>query len=583
MRTRLIAAILLVLTGAAPAAEMGHPRLYFNSQELTRLREMRTSGLHAKVWANLQASADWCLTLKPREKWIAPLPLAEDPVYERLYDRFYAIMADLAVTEHLAFAYALSGEEKYGEAARQWTLASCRAWKNEANDAPNGAKAYAVMRLLKGIAVAYDAVHDRFSEAERKEIRDTLVAVGSKYYEGYFTTKPIAAATFCTHHAHVEWSSFGVMALALLGEEPAAQQWLDATVKKFEEHLLPLGMAADGAQVEGSTFWASSMHYRLFFMDALRRVTGKDLFKPFAKYMSGDYALALVAGEHRGEFSDAQQSVIFAPGYSQLDYWSPVLLMLAREYRTPGAQRLALCDHSLGALQRTRYITPHGEQLLFELGGYAYLWLDESAPTDAVDKRLSFQFPSVVQATVRASWEPGALMAGVMKDLVVVHAGGHALLADVPPPPPPPPSTKGAATAPVSTFAIRRLDDGGAVATVISEDDNLQSITLELHRPDGLAIRRLTRNRVRPRAPAADWQWYAQGECERSGPTITWKSGWKLHVTVGTITKWEPDGYEPDMSVGYGKLKLADPAPRKFPLCVISPANGEIMLEIRRQ
>jgi len=405
-----------------------HPRLYFTAEDLPRLREMRSRGLHQQVWENIRTSADWAMARKPREKWIAPI--APDPIYENLYDRFYAIMADLAITEHLAFAYALSGDERYGKAAHDWTLASCRAWKNEAEGQPDGGKAYAVMRLLKGIAVGYDAAYDQFTDAERNEIRQTLTSIGKKYFEGYFTTPTIAGESFHTHHAHVEWSSFGVMALALLGETPDAQKWLDATVKKFETHLLPLGLAPDGAQVEGATFWASSMHYRFFFMDALRRVTGQDLFKPYEKYMSADIALASIAAEHDHDDWQNNQSVILAPSYSQLDYYSPVLVMLAREYHRPICQRLALWDHSMGSIQRTRFVTPHGEQLLFELGGYCYLWLDGSCPTEASDPRRSFHFPSVDEAYLRASWNPGDLIIGERKGELLVHYGKDTLLSD---------------------------------------------------------------------------------------------------------------------------------------------------------
>src|SRR5437660_1356181 len=82
---------------------------------------------------------------------------------------------------------------------------------------------------------------------EREEVRDLLSAIGKKYYDGYFTTPAIAGPGFHTHHATVEWSSFGITALALLNEVPDAKGWLEATVKKFEEHLLPSGLAADGA------------------------------------------------------------------------------------------------------------------------------------------------------------------------------------------------------------------------------------------------------------------------------------------------------------------------------------------------
>ena len=267
-------AVSVAFGDSATNGTLSHPRLYFNAQDLVQLRKLRGEKFHAKMWKNLAASADWCLTKTPRANWIAPV--SPDPIYENLYDRFYGIMGDLAITEHLSFAYALSGKKEYGEAARQWVLASCRTWQHEADQAVDGGKAYAVTRLLKGVAVGYDLVYDRFSEPERKEVRETLVRISRLYFKDYFQKPAYAGPDFHTHHATVEWSSFGVVALALLGDEPEAQAWVEATVKKFEEHLLPTGLAPDGAQVEGGSFWASTMQYRIFFMDALRHVTGRD-------------------------------------------------------------------------------------------------------------------------------------------------------------------------------------------------------------------------------------------------------------------------------------------------------------------
>ena len=327
-----------------------------------------------------------------------------------------------------AFAYALSGKKKYGEAARQWVLASCRAWQREADGTPDGGKAYAVSRLLKGVAVGYDIVYDRFTEEERKEIRQTLARITDLYFEKYFKTPTIAGPSFHTHHAIVEWSSFGVAALALLNEEPKAKAWLDATVKKFEEHLLPTGLAPDGAQTEGGTFWASTMQSRIFFMDALRRVTGRDLFKKFEKQMNADLALASIATEKFPGYNQSYDNVILQPYYGQLDYYAPILLFLAKEYRRPIFQYLAQWDYSTGHIQKTRAITPHGEQLMFELGGYAYLWCDPSVPAKADEKKLSYHFPSVDEAYLRASWKPGDLLVGVSKGQLVIHAGSETIL-----------------------------------------------------------------------------------------------------------------------------------------------------------
>ncbi|MBM3458554.1 MAG: DUF4962 domain-containing protein, partial [Armatimonadetes bacterium] len=325
---------------------LGHPRLYFTQGELPRLRALRRRKSHARIWNNLIRAAEKCLAREPRRAWIPPV--SPDPRYENLYDRFYAIMGDLAITEHLAFTAALSGERRFADAGRRWVLASCRAWRREADGAPDGGKAYAVTRLLKGAAVAYDLLYDEFTAAERAEVREVLAQIGDRYFTAYFQTPTIAGPEFSTHHAIVEWASFGVLALALLGEVPAARRWLEATTQKFQEHLLPRGLAKDGAHVEGSTFWASTLQYRLFFMDALRRVTGQDLFRRFEREMSADMALASVAAEHKASMWIEHGSVVLEPGYGQLDYYAPVLAALAREYNRPLLRRLALWDRTLG-------------------------------------------------------------------------------------------------------------------------------------------------------------------------------------------------------------------------------------------
>jgi hypothetical protein len=546
---------------AAGLRKPGHPRLYFEQFDLGRLRGLRKSGVHRLIWTNLRRSAEECLERSPRRAWIAPK--TPDPVYENLYDRFYAIMGDLAITEHLAFAYALCGEERFGRAARSWTLASARAWRSEAEGTPDGGKAYAVARLLKGIAVGYDCAYDRFTPAELSEVRTTLSQIAERYYNEYFSTPTISGPTFHTHHAVVEWASFGVAALTLLGEVDAAATWVDAATRKFEDHLLPHGLAPDGAQVEGATFWASTMQYRLFYMDPLRRVTGKDLFPRFRREMSGDLALAAVAARHRGRYGAEHESVVLELSYGQLDYYSPVLLALAREYRRPVFQELALWDETLGGLQHSRYITPSGEQLLFEMGGYAYLWADPTVTPSADEEMKSFRFPSVGEAYARRSWVPSDLMVALRKGSPVLHGAGTAAVIEASPP------TEGA-----PEWQRARLADDGHLARIWSSRGESDRIELTLDRARAASVLRRT-----GREP---WQWWCHGKPDRSGNTLRWPRKAELKVTRGEITHFEPEGYAPRHAVGNGLLLLRDPAPRSYPLVKASPApDGVLELELR--
>lgn len=552
--------------GEPAGAKPGHPRLYLTAAEAARLRAIHDE-LRAKIWTNLASSADWCLTQTPRQHWIAPF--TPDPVYENLYDRFYGIMRDMAIMEHLSFAYALSGNQAYGEAAKRWVLNSCRVWQHEAAGEPDSGTGYAVSRLLKGVAVGYDLAYDQFSDAERQEIRGTLARIGGMYFDKYFMTPArFSGSEFHTHHAIVEWASFGVMALALLDETPEARTWLDATVKKFETQLLPEGLAPDGAQIEGATFWASTMQYRMFFMDALRHVTGRDLFKPFEKQMNADLALAAVANIKTPGYNQDQTSVILEPYYGQLDYYSPVLLKLAREYYRPIFQYLALWDSTLGQLQKTRAITPHGEQLLFDLGPYAYLWCDSSVPAQPDEPRLSYAFPSVRQAYARSSWRPGDLVAGVSDGLMVVHAGGQPILIE------PHMSNSGIEQDLPADLTVPLLEDDGKVAKIRCAQNSTNGLTIELDRTEHkLFIRRRIKT---------EWQWWCQGRPVRDGNELRWGDQVTLRVVQGEITRLENARYAPILATGFNKLRLADPMPMKFPVVSARPSsNDEVDIEIR--
>jgi hypothetical protein len=222
-------------------------------------------------------------------------------------------MRDLAVTEHLAFAYAIGDDRRYGSAARKWILASCRAWQLDADGAPDGGKAYAVAR------------------------------------------------------------------------------------------------------------------------------------------------------------------VVLEPSYGQLDYYSPLLLFLAREYRRSTCQYLALWDHSLGTIQRTRYITPHGEQLLFAQGGYAYVWYDATVAGKADEHRLSYHFPSVDEAYLRTSWNADDLLVGVRKGELVMHGGGTAMLIE-----------PEAWRQPPSDLSVVSVDDDGDLAVILCGKGEEKSMSIELHRNERL-------------------------------------------------------------------------------------------------
>jgi len=572
-----IAVVLAALAGADAgepdarhAPRTDHPRLYFTSADLPRLRGLRAGGIHARIWANLTASADWCARQTPRTEWIPTV--VPDPIFENLYDRFYAAMHDMAIVEHLAFASALSDRQTdaYFEPARRWTLACAKIWRNEATNKPDASKAYAVLRIMKALAVAYDLLYDRLSDGERAEIRETLVAVGRAYF--VFFADPVAAGPgYNKHHGSVDAGPMGVVGLALLGEVPEAQAWVDRMVEKHVKYLLPYALTPSGTNDQSSNFWASTLQYRIFFLDALRRVTGRDLIAEFPDALPGRIGLAAVAGKLSRDvlYNESNRTVLFGPDYGQIDYWSPALVFLAREQRRPIYQHLALWDESLGKLQRTRFITPHKrEELLFSFGGYAYVWCDPSVP-DVVEEGLprSFEFPEpeVNEAYLRDSFAAGDLVVGLKKGELVVHAGGRPVLVDQlkigddnkPPPP-------------VDELLV--ADDGrlATIRCVGPKQAGLKEQRVELRRPGRLTIRRESDREL---------SWWFAGEAKREGNSLRWPDGTTLAVTQGKIEHLDPVGYR-EAKVHYGGMSFADPHPFVYPVVTARPERGKLVIVV---
>ncbi len=392
-----------------------------------------------------------------------------------------------------------------------------------------------MLRMLKGVSTAYDMLYNQLGADDRAEVRSVIAQVGEKYYQWYLQNPKMGTIEQGHHHATVETTSFGITALAVLDEVPQARQWLDLMVKKNRESLLPHGLEPDGAQIEGATFWASTMQYRIALMDALQRVTGEDLFTPFADNMSDKLALAGIAAEKLVEPNQDNQTVIFEPSYGQLDYYSPVLLAMARFYHKPLDQHLALWDHTFGSLQKTRYITHNGIQLLLEWGGYAYAWYDDSVkPAVPADAPLAFDFPSVHERYWRESYEPNGIVAGQHDNQVIVHAGGRPVFID--------------------------FDKPRLTHQQIALANGVLTLTRETNDPQ---------------------QWWCYGPFTRQGNTLTFGDGTTMELKVGSMESIDEHGYREEKIVGMGKLKLKDPMPTTYPVIKAQPHDGKMILEIK--
>lgn len=561
---------LLAIEGSAPqdthVAAASHPRLYFTAQDVPTIRATRSVGRRELIWRNMVASADWCGKQPPRKEWIPTL--ANDPQYENLYDRFYAAMHDMAIVETLAFASAFSepATDPYFEPARNWLLSAARVWGNEAKNTPDASKAYAVLRITKGMAVGYDLLFVRLTPAERDEVRKAIVDIMEAYYT-FFQVPSTAGEGYNKHHGSVDASPFGVAALALLGEVPQADAWLKLAVEKHVEYLLPHALTPSGTNDQSSNFWASTLLYRIQFIEPLRRITGRDLLKEFPDALPGRIALAAVATSQPNELTanECNRSVLFGPNYGQLNYWSPELLYLASAQKRPIYQYLAFWDQSLGSLQHTRFVTPQRhEELLFGTGPYALLWYDESVPMSVEPNLpLSFEFPepAVNEAYLRSSYDEHGLIIGMKKGGIIIHAGGRAVLVDQLPT-----NDANKPAAPVEEMLV--ADDGrtAMIRCVGPKSADVGEQMVRLSRPGTVTFDRTTTQPM-------NWWYMEQPQLE--GRKLRWPDGTELLIEAGKIIEHKPDGYV-ETPVHFGGMKFADPCPRTYATLKVEPENGHV-------
>lgn len=565
--------------------ESSHPRLFFNSSELAELRAKRQRGLHGQVWRNIEIDADWCLSRPHRTEWIAPV--ADDPIYENLYDRFYGMMHDMGIAEHLAFAAAFGQEPRHLAGAREWARSLAKVWTREAEGAADTNKAYAATRVLKGMAVAYDVLHPLLDDADRALLRDSIAAILSKYV-AFFSAMGDSLYSHEPHHASVEAASLTLAALAIVGEVEGSEHWLDFCVRWHTRHLFENSMTPSGTHNQTSNFYISIMQYRIAVMDAVRRVTGRDLFKEFHHCMQSPMPLAAAVGVGRSASepcAQTNQSWLQGPSYGQIDYASCVLVALAREYRNGVHQKLALWDQWLGGVQRSRYVSKRGDMMIFAWGGYAYAWLDETVmPTVAPETPLSFIFNDtanqaqldngylhVRELYTRESFELGAMAAGFVRGNVCLHSGGTCLIADLPHHDWPPPQ---------HASELRLKDDGKTA--VLSMDGNLAE-ALRIFDKQSLTLDRPARSMRLARNTHKLARWWCAGsiQFDESTRTLSWSHGATLRIFRGK-PKFDPRGWPEKMITGMGKLKLDDPMPCVYALLEIEPENGVIELEVRR-
>jgi len=262
----------------------GHPRLFLRPEDLPRLRAAAAApGSAAVLFKGLRNEADKLIARGP-----TPEPANRGSARDKEDDEAVKYWWPNRETcdragqeaETLAFVWLITQEPKYAKAARAFIMALA-AWD------PDGPSNFALnceagKAMLYHPARAYDWAYDTLTDEDRAAFRKVWrrrVADAWKSGEvglgnGHLT-RPLNS------HGNRVWHKIAEVAIALYGDVPEAETWLDYAVNKFYA-VYPVWSDDDGGWHEGASYLTGYMSKVTSWMQVAHSALGIDgLKKPF--------------------------------------------------------------------------------------------------------------------------------------------------------------------------------------------------------------------------------------------------------------------------------------------------------------
>ncbi|WP_219641178.1 DUF4962 domain-containing protein [Cohnella sp. CFH 77786] len=236
-------------------------------------------------------------------------------------DRAVNMMADAA------FLYLVTGKEKYGREARR-RLNSIAAWN------PDGDTGYVIndqvhRYIALRSAMAYDWIYDfpELTDGEKTSIRNMIVSRTNTMVTDLTSAHKIWENPYDSHG----WTNFGyigIIAIALLHDAPAAENWFRSIVPAYINIMPPWG-GEDGGWSQGTGYWQWSSLFGKEFTDVLLSASGFNLYDKAYSRNEGSFPLYMFPhGSPGGAFGDGSED---SPGRPSVSIYN----RLAQMYGDP--------------------------------------------------------------------------------------------------------------------------------------------------------------------------------------------------------------------------------------------------------
>ena len=285
-----------------------HPKLIFTKADLPALKKRLETDM-SNNWAIMQKKAEGGLNA----------PLVKDPTFHHLTDRkdfaqkrtdyrvdFHAFGSlYLDIVQPMAFVYMVTGEAKYGEAAKKHLLrltefaleGGFEFYDSKFDEIP--------LQVADALPQAYDWAYNAFSPAEREKMESWMVAFGDKLLDRMSAQqRDFFNQSGESHDGRV--SPYLINLALVLSNQPAAVEWLRFAL------LASLTVYPQWATDDGG--WAEGVDYALTYsgrfippLEAILRSTGFNLWeRPFYKNFPYFLTYCIAPGGEITPFGDGE-------------------------------------------------------------------------------------------------------------------------------------------------------------------------------------------------------------------------------------------------------------------------------------
>lgn len=274
------------LTPLRTHAATAHPSLLFSAADVPAMQQAVQSGEPALAWASLKQKVD-AYTDPTSPSYVNPaLVGGPDPSLVPTWKWYDGLLGQNQTGTYLidlAFAYVISGDAKYGNAAINLMLAlPPRGWPSwgDASGQPGLGRG----DLLRGVGLAFDWTYNLMTPAQRLTLVQALTDPTSPILCGTDpspTSCDDAAGNPGSNHSSIGSGGTGIALLAIQGE-PGVYDPTDLQARLQRAHDRVLANMQDSYDVngdghEGILYAAYGLHTVVPFSLAWQRSTGENL------------------------------------------------------------------------------------------------------------------------------------------------------------------------------------------------------------------------------------------------------------------------------------------------------------------